>query len=88
MHNTIVGAEKLIANLQGGKKVAHKSRTASRANMVAENMDLLKVCSLAWQWRVLALGTAGRSWIRRALEASVCPLGLSDGTKLDVPGQH
>jgi hypothetical protein len=46
LHNSLMGAERLIANLQGGKHMAQRSRDESRASMVNENMDLLKVCGV------------------------------------------
>jgi hypothetical protein len=43
LHNSVLNAEKMIANLQGGKRQAQRSRDAVKASMNNRNMDLLKV---------------------------------------------
>jgi hypothetical protein len=43
LHNSVLNAEKMIANLQGGKRQAQHSRDSVKALMNNRNMDLLKV---------------------------------------------
>lgn len=43
LHNSLLSAEKLIANLQGGKRQAHRSRAAVKALLTSRNTELLKV---------------------------------------------
>ena len=48
LHNSLLGAEKLIANLQGGKRQAHRSRAAVKALLTSRDTDLLKVRRVCW----------------------------------------
>lgn len=47
LHGHLMNAERMIASLQGSTRMAQKTRDASKSSMVHENMDLLKVSSLA-----------------------------------------